>query len=258
MGFRFLLSSARRAALLAALIAASGASAQDIFVTPIPNAPFTGVIRVERSEVGSDGSVVNYKTIRNIARDSQGRIRNESRELLPVSSAAPPRLIRVLLYDPQTRISTLLYPETRTFSTMTANRPPQTVPPAFIAATTGNSLPQNEFAKQEDLGTREVEGLSVHGVRQTQIIPPNANTDKEVVVTDESWYSEDLRINLMMKHNDPRTGTVAMTVAQIARTEPEPRLFEIPEGYATHGAKRPAPPSNRIGSGGGTGAGTKR
>jgi hypothetical protein len=231
MRLGFLLVAATRTVLVGCLVGASSASAQDIFVTPVPNAPFTGVIHVERSLVQPDGSRMELKTVRNIARDSHGRIHQESRQLLPSSSTAQPKVIRIHLYDPESRISTWLDPRRRTCWTMTVNHPPGSVPPAFIASTTGSSLPQNDFAREEDLGTHEIEGLAVHGVRQTQTISASGDRGKEVVVTDEYWYSEDLRINLIVKHSDPRNGTVTLTVAQIARTEPEPALFEIPEGY---------------------------
>jgi len=55
--------------------------------------------------------------------------------------------------------------------------------------------------------------------------------EKEIVVTDEYWYSNKLRLNLVVKHSDLRTGTVKITVAQITRTEPNPSFFEIPDGY---------------------------
>jgi len=44
------------------------APAQDIFVTPIANAPFTAVVQVERSSVRPDGSLQAAKTLRQIAR----------------------------------------------------------------------------------------------------------------------------------------------------------------------------------------------
>ena len=201
----------------------------EVFVTPIPNAPFSGVVNVERSFVQPDGSVVNFKTIRNISRDSRGRVHNESRTFVPVSSAETPRVVRIHLYDPQTRISTLLNPKERTFSTRTLNHPPATVPPSVrYGSPTDNGLPQNEFTKEEDLGVHLVEGLPLHGVRESQTIPAE---NKEIVISDEYWYSEDLRINMMIQHSDPRTGTITMTVTQVTRTEPDPARFEIPEGY---------------------------
>jgi hypothetical protein len=35
----------------------------------------------------------------------------------------------------------------------------------------------------------------------------------------------------MVKHNDPRKGSVTMTLTQATRSDPDPSLFQIPEGY---------------------------
>jgi len=214
----------------AAILLTARASAQDIFVTPIPGAPFSGVISVERTIVEPDGSIMNFRTTREIGRDSQGRIHNEMRSLLPVGSDDTPKLIRIHLYDPQTRESAVLVPQKKIFWVQTVNRPPATVPPALIASPTGSILPQNDYAKQQDLGTHEINGVLAHGVRQVQTIP-DENGGKGVTVTDEYWYSEELRINLMVKHSDPRSGSVTMTVDQVSRTEPDPAFFQIPSGY---------------------------
>lgn len=214
----------------AAILLTARASAQDIFVTPIPGVPFSGVINVERTTIEPDGSVVNFRTTREIGRDSQGRIHNEMRSLLPVGSDDTPKLIRIHLYDPQTRESAVLDPQQKLFWVRTVNRPPATVPPALIASPTGSTLPQNDFAKQEDLGVHEINGVLAHGVRQVQTIPV-ANGASNIVVTDETWYSEVLRINLIVKHSDPRSGSVTMTVDQVSRTEPDPAFFQIPNGY---------------------------
>jgi hypothetical protein len=216
------------------------ASAQprlDIFVTPIPNAPFSGIVQVQRSVVQPDGSVQDFKTTREIGRDSQGRIYNELRTLVPLSFVGTPQLLGVHLYDPQTRTSTRLDPNAHIFWTGTVNRPPETVPPALLyASPTGTNLPQHQFVKQEDLGVHEIDGVSAHGVRVSQSIPAESSgTGKEILTTDEYWYSEDLRINLILRHSDPRTGSVTMSVTKIQRTDPDPSRFQIPEGY------KPAP-----------------
>jgi hypothetical protein len=221
---------------LSACSIAPAAMAQtlDVFVTPIPNAPFTGVIDVERAFVQRDGSVIARKTARNIARDSRGRIRNENSMLLPVSSTETPQVISVLIYDPQTRISTMLFPQQRTFSSGAVNRPPETVPPGLV----GGGVPPNDFTKEEDLGVHEVGGVAAHGIREVQTIPAEPNTGKAIVITDEFWYSDDLRINIVIKHNDPRTGSVTMTVSQVNRNDPDPSLFVIPEDYKPGGPGR--------------------
>jgi hypothetical protein len=204
-------------------------SAQDdIFVTPIPNAPFSAVINVQRSVIRPDGTAVSLKTVRAIHRDSRGRIYNEYRTLLPASSSETPRIMHVLLYDPQTRASTTLFPPQHSYRSTTARRPPATSPPVFAS-----NGPQNSFTREEDLGVQQMDGVAAHGVRHTQTIPAGTGgaQDKDIVVTDEYWYSEDLRINLALKHNDSRTGSVILTVTQIVRTEPDASLFQIPNGY---------------------------
>jgi len=229
------------------LVGTGSVSAQDIFVTPVPGAPFSGIVNVERSVIQRDGSVVSLKTMREIGRDSRGRIHNESKALLPIANATTPTLLRIHLYDPQTRTSTMLDPQQRTFWTSTVNRPPSTVPPELLdASPAGDNLPSNEFAKKEDLGVQDIDGVPVHGVRETQTIA----AEKAIVVTDEYWYSDELRMNLVIKHSDPRTGTVTMTVHESTHTEPSPTFFEIPDGYKT--ANGISISSSPGGSGGGS------
>ena len=45
-----------------------GQNISGIFLTPVTNAPFFGVIVVERTTVGSDGPVSNLKTTREVGR----------------------------------------------------------------------------------------------------------------------------------------------------------------------------------------------
>jgi hypothetical protein len=202
-----------------------------IFITPVPDAPFTGVIKVDRTIVQPDGKVQTLNTIRDVGRDNRGRIYNVFRALVPADFAGTPPTMRVHFYDPQTRSYTYLYPN-HTYTTGTVNHPPASEPADLIASPAGNSAPLNQFTKQEDLGTRSVEGINAHGVREIQTIPAaSSGTGSEVVLTDEYWYSDDLHMNVMIKHSDPRTGSVTMTLTQATRTDPDPSVFQIPEGY---------------------------
>jgi hypothetical protein len=232
--------------LMFVIAAVSSAPAQnpDIFVTPIPDNPFTGTVNVERSFVHKDGEIVKSKTAREIGRDSRGRIFNELRTLVPASSNESPEVVGVHIYDPETRVTIMVNDRQHTFRKGTVNRPPEAVPPSFLSASSGlNTLPQNQFTKEEDLGNKVIEGLAVHGVRQSQTIPAEngvngGNGGKGAVITDEYWYSEDLRINLVLKHNDPRTGGVTMTLTGMKRSEPNPARFEIPAGYNPAGERQ--------------------
>jgi hypothetical protein len=66
-----------------------------VFVTPIPNVPFLAVVDVENNQFLPDGTTVSRKTISAIARDSQGRIYNEQRVLIPASSGATPGIVSI-------------------------------------------------------------------------------------------------------------------------------------------------------------------
>jgi len=208
-----------------------------IFLTPVANAPFTGVIVVERTMVSHNGGpVADLKTVRDVARDSQGRVYNVFRGLVPASQNAPPPVVRIHFYDPQTRSYTYLYPQQKTYMTGTVNHPPAAEPADMVASPAGNSVPLNQFTKQEDLGTHSMDGVSAHGVRVIQTIPAaSSGTGNEIVLTDEYWYADDLHMNVVVKHNDPRTGSVTMTLTQVTRTDPDPALFQIPDGYRPAG-----------------------
>lgn len=52
-----------------------------------------------------------------------------------------------------------------------------------------------------------------------------------MVVTDEIWYSDELHLNMLVKHDDPRTGQQTVTVTHVDRNEPNPAMFQIPADY---------------------------
>jgi len=215
------------------VFAAAGSSAQSgIFVTPVPNAPFRGVIEVQRSFVHKNGTMTALTSmpwIWVVARDSAGRVYRETRQSPPVPSTAD--AVGALIYDPQTRVSTVLYPKRKMYRSIVVRRPPSTEPPGQMdASAAGANMPLSQFTKQEDLGTKEMDGLQVHGVRETQTLPASGD-GQPVVVTDEYWYSDYLHLNVMMKHSDPRTGNVTTTLTQVSQEEPDLSLFAIPNGY---------------------------
>lgn len=236
MRAKYSLAVASWLVFLSAVPAGFAQAPRGIFVTPIANAPFMAVVDEQRTNILPNGAVVNLKTIQAIARSSQGQIYNEGRPLVPLSFAGTPPIVDSHIYDPQTRLNTFLYPQRMTGWQGRTPRPPETVPPDLYATPTANSLPLNQFTKEEDLGTKNMEGVPVHGVRETQTIPAaQSGTGQEVTVTDEYWYSDDLRLNMLIKHNDPRSGSVTFTVTQVSRTEPDASIFEIPSGYKLSG-----------------------
>jgi hypothetical protein len=190
------------------------------FVTPIPGVPFTATVLI-RSEVPTpEGTTLVKQTINEIGRDSKGRIHNERRLLVPETFHGTPMLQEVHLFDPQTRMNTFYEPRTRIARQSILPEPPR--PPTFI----------NPNLKVEDLGTTTLANMQARGSRQTRTIPARVSgTATNVTVVDEYWYSEDLHMNLLIRHTDPRSGEQTVALSSIRLGDPDPAFMEIPQDY---------------------------
>ena len=199
-----------------------------IFITPVPNAPFTAKVQIVSQERLPDGSVRIRKTVNHIARQSSGRIYNERRELLAPGIEAEPRLISAHIYDPDTRLSTYLNPRTHIAQDIVLKRPPSA--PA-------NAIPQpitrkDPLFKEEELGEQPLGPVTLRGIRRSRTVPAAASgTGKDVLIVDEYWYSPDLSIYMIIKHNDPRTGEQIVAVSEVERGEPDASQFLVPATY---------------------------
>jgi hypothetical protein len=52
-----------------------------------------------------------------------------------------------------------------------------------------------------------------------------------MIVSKEYWYSSQFEFNLLSRRSDPRFGSQTFTVIDLNPSEPDPRLFELPEGF---------------------------
>lgn len=86
--------------------------------------------------------------------------------------------------------------------------------------------------RKEELGTRDFEGVSADGTRTITTIPAEAiGNERPIEITYERWYSKELELVVYSKHSDPRFGDQTYTLKNIVRSEPDPSLFEVPNGY---------------------------
>jgi hypothetical protein len=227
-GIAFLLLAS--ALLFAATPGPQDPRANGTFVTPIPDAPFTAVDKVEQTRIAPDRTIVRLQTTREIARDSQGRIYKVARMLRPVAENGTPAILVIELYDPQTKTYALIYPRSRTFWKGDLDHTPSLLAQEyFYGSPMHNGLPVYHYSREQDLGTQTMQDVSVRGIRETETVAKDKG--KTTDVTAEYWYSDDLRMSLLAKENIPGGGTLTVTVIQLTRTEPDPGLFEIPSGY---------------------------
>lgn len=199
-----------------------------VFVTPVPGIPLSAVVEIKSAQFLADGSTDTRITTENIARDSLGRIYNERRQLMNTSFKGTPPLLSFHIYDPNTRLNTFLDPSTRLAR--------QSIFPE--RATGEDSEPgapgavKNPLVEETDLGTDTIQNVVVHGTRKSRTVPASASgTGKPVVVVNEYWYSEELHLNMAVKHDDPRTGLQTVIVTRVDRSEPKADMFQIPAGY---------------------------
>jgi hypothetical protein len=90
----------------------------------------------------------------------------------------------------------------------------------------------NENAVKEDLGKQTIEGVEAQGTRVTITIPAGEiGNERAIEIVNERWYSPELQVDVMTRHNDPRTGETTYRLTNINRTEPAKSLFEVPADY---------------------------
>jgi hypothetical protein len=102
--------------------------------------------------------------------------------------------------------------------------------------------PDSPNVHREDLGQQVIEGVAATGTRTTTVIPAGAiGNAQEIRVVSEQWFSPDLQVLVMTKHNDPRTGENTYKLTNIVRAEPDPGLFVVPPDYTvkTRGVREP-------------------
>lgn len=85
---------------------------------------------------------------------------------------------------------------------------------------------------KEDLGQQQIEGVTANGTRTTTTIPAGAiGNELPITVVSEQWFTPDLDVLVLTRHNDPRVGETTYRLTNISRNEPDRSLFQVPSDY---------------------------
>jgi vacuolar-type H+-ATPase subunit F/Vma7 len=209
----------------------------------IKNAPFSADLVSINDHINGQPGIKN-ELHGNVARNSQG----ESYFAMELTRPQPDptRPMRVTITDPAALTVTSLDPQSKTafVSHITAN----TLNKAPIL-TPGNNTPTSDGrppkpvdatasaannTKTEALGTKEISGLRVVGVRTIHTNPPNGPNDKPFVSTVDTWTSPELKVIVMTETQTSNGDHHVSRLENIVRTEPNAVLFQIPSGYTVH------------------------
>ena len=206
-----------------ASVGAVRAHIEGIEIPAIANAPFTAKVVVTWNEplVGGGTSSRKYYTV--VARDSQGRVRRETREFVPADSNDEPPLRTFTILDPVSDTRTVCTKASMNCAT-SAFYP--RIPLGSSDGTLSNS-PGN--ITRESLGQQTMDDLPVVGTRETV---SNAGANRIALTHTDVWYSPDLHMDLNVVRSTPQLGEVTLQVTNLTRGEPDSSWLSVPSGYA--------------------------
>lgn len=206
------------------------------FGRTVTGAPFSGVEVTTSQQVLADGNVIQRQTQTTLYRDSQGRTRIETTMKHPDGTTTT----HISIHDPVAGVVHELNPDAKTSHDMTLHTPPAGTngrglgprgrgPNAAAGQVRGANNPE---VVTEKLSAQTINGVSATGTRMTHTIPVGAEGNARAIqIVHETWMSEDLKIPVMTKHSDPRSGSSVTQLTNIVRAEPDSSLFTVPAGY---------------------------
>jgi hypothetical protein len=217
---------------------------------PITGEPYSAHSETVSTQTLEDGTKIERKmSVTNSFRDSEGRTRLEHYIAPPSAKGEPKDLISVTIHDPVAGTAYLLNPREHTArqiarqSVLPADENAAPAESPVAATTSGGVTRMSRVSRGQedkphakittvDLGTQEMEGVAVTGTRITMEYPEGlVGNDRPFSVVTERWQSEELRLLVLTKRTDPRSGESVTRVTNLDRSEPDASLFQVPADY---------------------------
>ena len=214
---------------------------QSIYIPPLVNAPFTALVHTEWTRPLPDGGSYTFVNLRQVARDSRGRIYEERWLLVPKGSEDMSRMNVIQIADPNAHTLyncfTLQTPRRCILQTFAEPAVTAYKPTVFKSG----PLPNNAGSlAHEDLGTRTIAGIETLGTRDTTNYNAGVmGSDAPFAAWREFWQSPQLGVNLSSEVSGPRVGKQLFTLTDVNLAEPDPKLFELPEGFTVVDRRKP-------------------
>ena len=220
----------------------------------VKGAPYSAEAVTESVQTLADGNRITRRSTAAVARDSQGRTRRESdlSGIPALPTEAAPRL--AFINDPVSNTHYIVDETNRTVRKLSVRHSVTSDGKTFerkiaiagpgieaedhvrMAPAPGLVLERMKHdkanEKEENLGTREFEGVRATGTRRTITIPAGEiGNDRAIEIVSEQWHSPELQTLVYSRHSDPRMGETSFRLMRISRAEPPPSLFEVPADY---------------------------
>jgi hypothetical protein len=215
---------------------------ESIAIPPTPKAPFTATLQTEWVRMLYDGGTITLVNERRIARDSKGRIYQERWYLVPKNGKMQSQMSVLQISDPNAHTHYNCFVDGKHVCEASNYMPGTGTVYRTQGPSTGPLPNDTGFAVHEELGKQLIAGVETLGTKDSTIYNPGVfGNDRKMTVEREYWYSLQLGINLLSKRTDPRFGTQTFTISVLTLGEPDPKLFELPEGFKAVDVRATAP-----------------
>jgi hypothetical protein len=209
---------------------------------PVKGIPISADIVTTHVQALADGNKITNEDTSHFYRDSEGRTRRENKLTMLGQSSDAPSMI--MINDPVAHTRFVLNTMQKSADQLVATE----------GAATGNVMYMKKMHDEhvvthgpaaasaetkEDLGTQTIEGMVAHGTRASHVIPAGKiGNERPITVTTESWYSDEIGMEVMRVHKDPWSGEVTTKVTNVRRGEPDASLFTPPADYKVEKGNR--------------------
>lgn len=226
----------------------------------VAGAPYSGEEHRVRTRMLADGTRITENwPVRRLYRDAQGRTRVDRPLLTSPDAPEMPRIVEI--GDPTAGVEYILEPlhkvahrfslpaiapfsgapETQGDAAPTNAAQGEPAPTIVAPPAIAFPAPAGSKAEVEDLGAWVIQGLRAEGVRRTVRIPAGAiptgaiavgeDSDRSLVLVEETWTAPELQIVVRQKLYDPRWGESTTELLKIRAGEQAAALFQVPPDY---------------------------
>ena len=209
----------------------------------VTNLPYSATVKTTSVQKLADGTTITRVSTTKEARDSAGRSMHQTSN---ERSGGEPPIVNTSVTDPTNRTMMHWFNISKQATVIHMPEPKLILPPSLPSQTTegaggaGQSLsasappaPESMRKRQrEQLGGKTIAGVYAEGTRTTTTIPEGAEgNDRPMTIVNETWRSPELKITVLSVNDDPRSGKRTTEVTDLDRAEPDPGVFQVPEGY---------------------------
>lgn len=218
-------------------VVATGGLISSLVAAPVIGQPYSAQQVHQTSQKLSDGTTVSHKGHHFVARDAQGRVHVEMR--MANGKNGEPDTVMVFVSDPVAHTVTTWVsgPKIENKVASVVKIPTDRKQETTLQARVVSDSRSQPLVTTEDLGTVMLQGLPVTDVKTTTIVPVGrSGNDAPITKTHEVWTSQDLKLVMKQRSEDPRIGVTTVELEEFSRAEPDPALFRAPKGYTVKNA----------------------